>query len=54
VEDMGLKDGAKLLFTIDNLPKDMYVYRIEWDWLVVRDCCYLVDCLDIRCLFGSI
>jgi hypothetical protein len=31
VEDMGLKDGAELLFTIDNPPKDMYVYRIVWD-----------------------
>jgi hypothetical protein len=51
---MGLKDGVELLFTIDNPPKDIYVYRIVWDWLVVRDGCYVVGFLYVCSLFLSI
>ncbi|CAJ2673036.1 unnamed protein product [Trifolium pratense] len=31
LEDMGLKDGDKLLFVVENPPTKMYVHLLVWD-----------------------
>ncbi|MCH88225.1 transcriptional factor B3 [Trifolium medium] len=30
LEEVGLNDGEKVLFNVDNPPKNMYVYRLDF------------------------